>query len=142
MKKKSPRKLFTHSLPLSSAHTLAQPHLSEEEIKQFYSACGKPHGHLYQIEITHDFSGYAPGEATSAFNERKKSIEDFFEKNINGKDLNLLFENTAGEALSPAFFEILKREEFGTDVAQVAIQETSKNRFITYSSTHNIGHGI
>ena len=127
------RSLFTHSLPISSAHTLAQPHLSAEEIKEFYSACGKPHGHLYQIEITHDFSGFAAGEATPIFLRRRRQIEDFFKTNINGKNLNELFENTAGEALSPAFFKILKQHDFGEHVIEVALQETAKNRFLTFS---------
>lgn len=125
------KSFFTHCVKLPSSHTLAQPELPLEQIEKFYSVCGRPHGHSYRLEITHDLSHIQQGQAQALFLKLKAQIDDFMETTYAGKDLNELFGNTAGEALSPQFFKILKQKEFGKHVCQIAIQETAKNRFVT-----------
>lgn len=125
------KSFYTHCVTLPSSHTLAQPELPIEQIEEYYSVCGRPHGHSYRIEVTHDLSSLLPGTAHRVFLELKAQIEDFIGAGYGGKDLNALFSNTAGEALSPQFLKILKQKDFGAYVCQVAIQETAKNRFVS-----------
>lgn len=125
-------KLFTHALELTCSHTLARPELPSEQIESFYSVCGKPHGHSYRLEITHDLSQSEKGFAEEIFTELKKQTEKFLLDTYSGQDLNQIFSNTAGEALAPQFLKKIKEHQFGRYVTQLAIQETAKNRFESY----------
>jgi hypothetical protein len=131
--------LMTHCLPLSGSHTLAQPHLPRETIEEYYSVCGRPHGHLYRLEITHDLSAVPKEETHALFLKNKSAIEAFVNEKISGKDLNEMFGNTAGEALCPSLFEMLKTQNFGRWITQIALQETAKNRFVSSERNFDVG---
>lgn len=127
--------LLTLVFEVPAPHTLAKPDLSDEEIKKYFSDCGKRHGHNYFLEISFDRT---PGKLSNttqiSIRDLKNSAQLFLQKFMLGKDLNEIYDNTSGEALAAQILKQIRSTLWGKAALRLAIRETKKNSFISESN--------
>lgn len=110
-------------------HSLENPKLSESENRDLYGICFRQHGHHYKLQVTvegdiHSETGLSVDRDDMDFVVQSRLIE-----RLDGQDLNLIYPNTAGEALVQEFYQALHGHFKEARLVRVGIQETRKNWF-------------
>ena len=118
---------ITKCFSIRASHQLTSLPHRKVEIGEL---CDILHGHEYLIEI--QLSGDLDPK-TGLFKSRNhlfQNIEDQVIEPLKGQHLNQHLKFTSGEYLAKHIFEVIKNKIPDISLQSVAIQETSKNRFI------------
>lgn len=126
--------MLTRVFHFSAGHRLQSPELSEEENRETYGVCVRPHGHNYLLEVTVEgvadpLSGMAVDlsrlEATV-----RRTILDLVDHRTLDVDVPALAGVIAtGENLVRAFWRMLQAELPPGRLKRVAVVETANNVF-------------
>jgi 6-pyruvoyltetrahydropterin/6-carboxytetrahydropterin synthase len=114
---------------LRAIHHLSHPNLSESENHKLYGLCYGEHGHHYKVQV--QVTGATDPKSGLLMNRDQlhSILNENLVKPYDGADLNAIFPNTACEALTVEFYNLLKPLFGEGKLVRVGIQETKKNYF-------------